>query len=304
MLNTLSNERAEQYWKNTPVFKKTSDDRFILYKSGKKDLNDFLFSKDLLPDLYINNKDKENSIAEITSALTVELYNQMKSQGLKQVKKIFIEIFEEVTSNPTSQSLDCLPETIEILFKGYSNNTDLIKKLTEISNKDYSFAEHSSNVMFFVMNYCIYCSYSGSDVRRLSLGGLLHDIGKIKLPDDICSADHFLSGDEFNLFKSHTSLGHDILKHNDNFDNSIAIGALEHHEKLDGSGYPRGITHISFEGQLFSIINSFEQLAYREKKYRKAKQPFDAMSIIKDETLKQGKFNKEIFINLCKSFSE
>ena len=82
----------------------------------------------------------------------------------------------------------------------------------------------------------------------------------------------------------------------------MAIGTLEHHENLDGSGYPRGITHISFEGQLINLISCFEQLTYREKKYRKAKLPFSAMSTIKDETLKYGKFNKEIFKDFCLSF--
>lgn len=290
--------------KNTPVYKKTSDDRFILYKSGKNDLENIFFSKDTHPDLYVNKNDKDKAIEEITHSLNIELYKQIKANGLSKVKTIFIQIFSEVISIPTNCSLNCLPETIELLFKGYSENTGLLIKLSEISNKGHSFFEHSINVMFFVMNYCIHCNYSESDIKRLSLGGLLHDIGKAKLPDYICSADHFLSGDEFILFKAHTTFGHDILKKNGHFDKTIAIGALEHHEKLDGSGYPRGITSISFEGQLFSIINSFEHLAYREKKYRKVKRPFEAMSIIKDETLKEGKFSKEIFKDLCISFAE
>ena len=134
--------------------------------------------------------------------------------------------------------------------------------------------------------------------------GFLHDIGKIRFPDYIRNPDHILTNDEFEIHKTHPILGHVILEKQKEFDKSIALGVLEHHEKLDGSGYPAGKKKISFEGQLLNIVDSFEQLTYSEKKYRKAKKPFDAMSIIKSETLKKGKFNKEIFKDLCLSLSK
>jgi len=286
--------------KDTPLFMLNNDKRFVLYKSENKSLDNFLYAKPEFPELYIRGKDRQQSIAEITHALNIKLYQKLKSNGLKKVKEIFIELFDESVSDLSNRSLDCLPETIEMVFKESLRNSDMLLQLTKISNKHYSLAEHSANVMFFVMNYCIHCNCQESEVRRLSLSGLLHDVGKIHLPDHICIADHFLTDDEYNLFKSHTTLGHDTLEKN-NFKDSIAIGALEHHERLDGSGYPAGKTSISFEGQLLGIINSFEHITYREKSYRKAKRPFDAMSIIKDETLQQGKFDKEIFSDLCKS---
>jgi HD-GYP domain-containing protein (c-di-GMP phosphodiesterase class II) len=62
-----------------------------------------------------------------------------------------------------------------------------------------------------------------------------------------------------------------------------------------------GITNVSLEGQIFGIINSFEYLSLREKSYRKAKKPFDAMSVIKNEVLNEGKFSRKIFVEFCKS---
>lgn len=264
---------------------------------------DYLLSKEALPDLYILENDKDKALKEIINALNIELYKRIKKSGLPKVKATIIQLFDEALKYQDEGGLDHLPETIELLFREYAKRTELLIKLSEISNDDNSLGEHSINVMFFVMNYCIHCDYTESDVRRLSLGALLHDIGKIKLPDHILNADHYLSNDEFEIYKSHTILGHAILKKNDVFDDSIARIALEHHENIDGSGYPKGMRNISFEGQLINIVNCFEQLTYKEKKYRKVRRPFDAMYLIKNEVLEKGKFSKEIFKNFCKSLS-
>jgi HD-GYP domain-containing protein (c-di-GMP phosphodiesterase class II) len=151
------------------------------------------------------------------------------------------------------------------------------------------------------MNYCIFSGFSEDDIRRFSLGALLNDIGKTQLSDEISAAEHQLSDEEYHSYKKHTSIGYDIIRQSESFNDAIAIGALEHQERLDGSGYPMGITNVSLEGQIFGIINSFEYLSLREKSYRKAKKPFDAMSVIKNEVLNEGKFSRKIFVEFCKS---
>lgn len=290
--------------KKFPLFIKNADNEFVLYKSEKMKLKDDVLSKDNFPDFFIRNEDKQKVIGEIQNRLNRRLYKQIRSKGLIKTKKIILEIVNEAISNPTEDSVNRLPETIELLCKGYANNNALLKKLTEISGQNDSTIEHITNVMIFTMNYCLFCNYADSDIHRLSTGALLHDIGKSQLPKKICNADHSLSEKEFKLYKTHTILGHDIIKQNKDLDNSLAVGVLEHHERIDGSGYPKGVVQISFEGQLFGIINSFEQLVYREKSYRKAKKPFDAMSIIKDEVLNEGKFSKTIFSDLCRSLGD
>ena len=194
-----------------------------------------------------------------------------------------------------------MPETVELLFAGFLEVPQLLRKLADTADENYSLAEHSANVMMFSMNYGIYAGYSEDDTKRLSLGGLLHDIGKTQLPNTVVFADHRLSDEEFSLYQTHASIGHDLIKQTEKFHPSIARGALEHHERLDGSGYPRGISNVSIEGQIMGIIDDFEYLSFWEKSYRKAKKPFDAMSVIRKEVREEGKFDKEIFVNFCKS---
>ena len=286
---------------NVPIFIKNSKNEFVLYKSENIKLDRTHFNDDNLPDLFISNTDKEAALSEIQKALNIELYNQIRSKGLYKVKTILNELVNEALSNPFDGGLENFPETIELLFGGYFNDAQFLRNLADISSKNYSIVEHSSNVMIFTMNYCIFSGFSEDDARKLSLGALLHDIGKTQISDEVSAADHQLSDKEFNLYKTHTSIGYDMIRQSETLDESIAIGALEHHERLDGSGYPMGITKVSLEGQMIGIINSFEYLSFREKSYRKAKKPFDAMTLIKSEVLNEGKFSREIFVDLCKS---
>ena len=286
---------------NTPLFIKNAKNEFVLYKSENIKLDRDLYDDESLPELFICQEDKEIAVAEIQEALNIELYHHIRSKGLYRVKAVLNEIVKEALLNPLEGGLDHLPETIELLFDSYFSESHFLKGLADIASKNYSIAEHSANVMIFAMNYGIYTGLSEKRAKELSLSALLHDIGKTQIPDEVSAADHQLSEEEFSQHKKHTFLGYDLIRQSEKFDESIALGALEHHERLDGSGYPMGITKVSFAGQIIGIIDDFEYLSYREKSYRKAKKPFDAMSVIKNELLHDGKFDKDIFIGFCRS---
>jgi HD-GYP domain-containing protein (c-di-GMP phosphodiesterase class II) len=98
--------------------------------------------------------------------------------------------------------------------------------------------------------------------------------------------------------KRHPKLGEYIIKVKSGIDGGIADGALEHHEKLDGRGYPSGTRHISFIGQLLGIIDCYEALTIEERPYRRAKSPLDTLKLIKSD-VEAGKFDRKIFEKFC-----
>jgi HD-GYP domain-containing protein (c-di-GMP phosphodiesterase class II) len=100
--------------------------------------------------------------------------------------------------------------------------------------------------------------------------------------------------------KRHPKLGEFIIKVKSGIDGRIARGALEHHEKLDGSGYPKGTRHISFVGQLLGIIDCYEALTNEERPYRSAKSPLETLKVIKKD-VEAGKFDRIIFEKFCYS---
>lgn len=86
-----------------------------------------------------------------------------------------------------------------------------------------------------------------------------------------------------------------------NFSNqNIKLSALQHHEKIDGSGYPNGLENIPEASQIIGIIDCYEALTNDDRPYRNAMDPFRTLALIKDEVV-AGKYNKRIFEKLCYS---
>jgi HD-GYP domain-containing protein (c-di-GMP phosphodiesterase class II) len=190
------------------------------------------------------------------------------------------------------------------MYSEYSSTKNLLKNYIDTIAGGMSLIEHSVDVMVFSLNYCLFCNFSENDTKKISMGALLHDVGLTQIPKDIVSAKQKLNEKEYIIYKTHPAIGHDIIKTIGGVDASIATGVLEHHERLDGKGYPRGIANLSFEGRLIGLIDSFDQLVSSEKAHRKRKKPFEAMQIIQTETLKEVKFDKKIFKDFCLSLSD
>ena len=91
-----------------------------------------------------------------------------------------------------------------------------------------------------------------------------------------------------------------IIREKNKFGGDVALGALEHHEKLDGSGYPKGTRNISYVGQLLGIIDCYEALTNEDRPYRRAREPLETLKFLKED-VQAGKFNRDIFEKFCYS---
>ena len=111
---------------------------------------------------------------------------------------------------------------------------------------------------------------SDKDAHDLNLIGLIHDVGKIGVPAEILSKPSRLSEAEMNLVKTHVTIGYDILK-NVNFIVPVAEIVREHHERLDGSGYPQGLKgdQILMEARIIAVADVVEAMS-THRPYRQA----------------------------------
>lgn len=293
-----------RHYKITPLFKKNKEDVFVLYKADNDEIDFKRFAEERYPQLYIAAEDREAALQELYNQLKSKLRMSINSGELNAIKSSLIEIVQEALEEPADHNLQMLPDTIDIVYDKYSKAANLLKNLTDIQYGGYSLVEHSVNVMVYTLNYCLFCEFGENFTKKLSLAALAHDIGLAKLPEKIVSLDRKLTEKEFEIYKTHPAIGHDIIKQNENFDLSIAISVLEHHEYLNGNGYPRGIANLSFEGQVIGLIDAFDNLVSSAKSHRKSKKPFEAMNLIKTEILKEGRYNKSIFKDLCLSFAD
>ncbi len=122
---------------------------------------------------------------------------------------------------------------------------------------------------------------STSDINRIKISGLIHDIGKIGIDEKVLNSNQKLNSDEWNEIKRHPEIGYRILSSVNEF-SEIAVSALSHHERLDGKGYPKGLKgeEIPFVARIIAIADSFDAMT-SERTYRKILSKADAAEEIK-----------------------
>lgn len=283
------------YYQNVPLYIKGKGQKFIMYKPSGMTLEDMRIEEGLHPEkLYIKQMDKINGIQEVQKVFNKQLKENIQSNNPEEVKKIVVSIMEETLTEPRSGSLEGVTDTVNILVTEYTQEHDVIKNLWDVSSKDYTSALHSINVMALVLGYATFADFSLSQQKVLGLAALLHDVGKTKINTGLLTAPRKLTDDEFSEIQRHTTTGFNILSKCNFKDNEIKLAALQHHEKLDGSGYPNGLTRTSEVSQIIAFIDCYEALTNDDRPYRNAMDPLKALMLIKKD-VEAGKFDKEIF---------
>jgi response regulator RpfG family c-di-GMP phosphodiesterase len=124
-----------------------------------------------------------------------------------------------------------------------------------------------------------------SEADLIKLASPMHDIGKVAIPDSILKKAGPLSDEEFELMKSHTTLGYNMLKHSERpILKASAVIAFQHHEKWDGSGYPQGLggTAIHIYGRITALADVFDALG-SQRIYKRAWKDQDIFELFRQE---------------------
>ncbi|MDD9269708.1 HD-GYP domain-containing protein [Paenibacillus sp. GCM10023248] len=148
------------------------------------------------------------------------------------------------------------------LFNKYKGDQEWEKGralFVSMNCRDQATANHSLVVAFIAYNLTRHIRRTSCNPERMFLAGLLHDIGKLSMPDGILKSSHRLNIEERSLVLEHVKVGHDTLKELD-FGSDILHFCYSHHERLDGSGYPQGTTNQSEIGCIAAISDIYSAL--------------------------------------------
>ncbi|MBF0099757.1 MAG: DUF3369 domain-containing protein [Desulfobacterales bacterium] len=169
---------------------------------------------------------------------------------------------------------------VSIAFENLYLNQEIIGTQKEViftlgevvETRSNETANHVRRVAEFSYRLAELIGFNEEQAKLLRLASPMHDIGKIAIPDAILFKPGALTPKEFEIIKSHTTVGYRILKNSDReIMNAAAIVALEHHERWDGTGYPQQLksTQINIIARLTCIVDVFDAL-FHNRCYRKA----------------------------------
>lgn len=161
------------------------------------------------------------------------------------------------------------------------NNKHAISLLSSAFAHDQYIFAHSTNVMIYTMAMAVKLGYDEGKLQEIGLGAMLHDIGKTKIPFELLNKTGKLTREEFDLIKTHPEHGFEILRREHGISLLSAHCAFQHHEKLDGTGYPRGLKsdEIHPYAKVLAVADVFDALV-SNRSYRKAMLPHEAMEIM------------------------
>lgn len=170
---------------------------------------------------------------------------------------------------------------IESILDDLSARDDAMIMMMNMNSMDHYLYRHSLNVCVYTLQLGQFHGYTKEELTVLGLGALLHDIGKTKLPLELLTKPSRLTDEEFEMIKRHPELGFKMLKDEPGIPLLSAHCAYQHHEKMDGSGYPRGIrgSEIHEYARWIAITDAYDAMT-THRVYRKAMLPHQALEVL------------------------
>lgn len=167
---------------------------------------------------------------------------------------------------------------VERITDSILRNKDAFISLSRIKKKDEYTFQHSVSVCALLVAFTRARDYQKEVVMEAGVGGLLHDIGKMKVPDWILNKPAPLTESEFVVMRTHAAIGRDLLKQTPGIPETAVVIAGQHHERYDGTGYPEKIqgNEISHLGQMAAIVDVYDALT-SNRVYHKGLEPTAAL---------------------------
>ncbi|WP_341281673.1 HD-GYP domain-containing protein [Paenibacillus sp. FSL H8-0537] len=172
-------------------------------------------------------------------------------------------------------------QMMNLIIDDLSAHKDAMIMLMNMGTVDHYLYQHSLNVCVYTTILGIAYNYSHEELMTLGMGALLHDIGKTQIPIDVLQKPGSLTPEEFIMMKNHARFGFELLKDEPNLPLIVAHCAYQHHERLDGSGYPRGIkgNEIHEYAKWIGLVDSYDAMT-TNRIYRAPMLPHHAIELL------------------------
>ena len=227
-------------------------------------------------------QEHESFLKQVKESKEFEVFHSAFVDSVDNLKNVFSKV---VMHNEQIDGESILSDVENVVSKG-RNSIHILDMLQCMRGYDDVTYVHSVNVALLsnMIGRIVYPDISDEELKVLTLAGLLHDIGKMMVPDNIIQKKGRLTLPENNLVKTHVLFGNNILKGIDNLDPRIAEVAMRHHERCDGTGYPGGYKREQIEpfARIVAIADTYDAMT-SDRAYRAAICPFDVIEMFERE---------------------
>ena len=171
------------------------------------------------------------------------------------------------------------------LMDAINSNDAIAIDINELKTSDEYTFKHSVDVATLSMVLAKQQGLPDKEIYEIGVTGLLHDVGKTKVPLEVLNKPGRLDDDEFSVMKQHAVFGYHMVKRRNEFSDAVCLGVLQHHEKINSAGYPMGVdaNKICPYAKILSVADIYDALV-TERPYKKAFSQRDAVEMIMSMT--------------------
>jgi HD-GYP domain-containing protein (c-di-GMP phosphodiesterase class II) len=204
------------------------------------------------------------------------------------VRQHSITMMKGLLENPDTQNMKEAQKGISEVVNLILTDDDTLHYLLDITSHDFYTYTHSVGVGVLGISLAksLFKDSTNHDMRALGVGFFLHDVGKVGIDPSIITKPGKLTSAEMQEMRRHPSLGFKLLNETRQLTEEAKTIVLQHHERVDGSGYPKGLrgADIHVYGRICSIADVYDALT-SDRPYRKKMPPFAALKIMQDEMI-------------------
>ncbi len=201
-----------------------------------------------------------------------------KARKIKEDAISIVQKFSEDIRLGKQLQLDGVDELVDNMVDSISRNKDALLSLVTIRKKDQYTFMHSVSAGVLMIAFCKSLQMSQDEIKTYGVGALMHDIGKMAIPVEMINKPGKLTDEEFELMKQHATFSRDILLETGDIAEEVIQIAYQHHERIDGKGYPNGLKdgEISRGGLMTAIVDVYDAIT-SVRSYSNGVEPIEAL---------------------------
>lgn len=236
----------------------------------------------VISDVPLKNLAKDDFLIEEMALNLSESFQDFKAQYHVQEEIVSLEL-ENISNGGPINTVTLVQASTDIL-ESLKSKSELFTYLHHLRGSDNITYTHSLNVSLLANIFANWLNLPPEQIEAITLCGLLHDLGKLKINTDILNKPGRLTRDEFEHIKRHSQIGYELIK-SENLPLEVKMGILLHHEKIDGSGYPLGLKgdKIPDFAKIITIADIYDAMT-STRSYHEKYCPFKVIQMFEQES--------------------